>query len=338
MPTAANALAHLRTIVSAGIFASFFSIDRETGDVLSSDKETQAWLNALPMLSPSTPLAELVNMGLISALPKGLSLALKAPRYRPGREVFVYTTISHAYRYPSRPVGIYDSSAPLAFTHQAKLVAQEADEFLVEIAGTTTLQRFKKTDIWLWNEPTKLTADGGTFSGVHIDFREPFLRAQIAAAMMSLGMDIATLDLETEEGLALQERLVARLASRVRLSFIGRDQRYSGPRAGALLYQGQGVSFVQRAAALALLAPFSTLLAFDLQVAVGQTLSTRAPHAFLIATLRPTMQRYVIDPTWQEPLTRVRVAFFGPQPGHDRCLLSFEGNASTKVPEEAVSF
>ena len=92
--------------------------------------------------------------------------------------------------------------------------------------------------------------------------------------------------------------------------------------------------------AAAFLQAFARILAFEVQVAVGRTLSHDVPHGFVITTLRPSLGRYVCDPAWSEPLTALPVAFFGPRWGHDRRLESFEGDqdlvvrpAEIEVPE-----
>src|SRR5262249_16224228 len=105
---------------------------------------------------------------------------------------------------------------------------------------------------------------------------------------------------------------------------------------GALFTDGQGICFVQRAVAAAFLQVFARLLAFEVMVCTGRTLRTQSPHGFLVITLRPSLSRYVCDPAWHEPLTDLRVAFFGPGWGHDRCLPGFEGPLPLNVPPEAV--
>jgi hypothetical protein len=64
---------------------------------------------------------------------------------------------------------------------------------------------------------------------------------------------------------------------------------------------------------------------------VGRSLRLGVPHGFAVVTLRPSMARYVCDPAWSEPLTDLRVAFFGPGWGHDRRLVGFEGTQQLAV-------
>ena len=160
----------------------------------------------------------------------------------------------------------------------------------------------------------------------------------MCAAFLDLAPLVADLDFGKSDDVAkeTQVALVRRLARRVSMTYAGRGEGYAGPRAGALLSGGQGVCFVQRAAAAALLAPFSRLLAFDLAVGIGRTLRLGVPHGFLVLTLRPSLARYVVDPAWGEPLTDLRVAFFGPAWGHDRRLEGFEGPSQGRVAPEAV--
>jgi hypothetical protein len=60
------------------------------------------------------------------------------------------------------------------------------------------------------------------------------------------------------------------------------------------------------------------------------------PHGFAVVTLRPSLSRYVVDPAWGEPLTDLRVAFFGPGWGQDRRLEGLEGAQEIRVRPEAV--
>ncbi|MEZ4272832.1 MAG: hypothetical protein R3C68_15775 [Myxococcota bacterium] len=72
------------------------------------------------------------------------------------------------------------------------------------------------------------------------------------------------------------------------------------------------------------------------QLAIGRTLSHDIPHGFVIVTLRPSMQRYVCDPAWSEPLTPLCTAFFGPEWGHDRRLEGFEGHQERGVAPQHI--
>ncbi len=287
-------------------------------------------------MTPATTPDELVEGGLLSGVPVGLRQALDVPRYRVGRQVFVRTTVGHLPLERSKPVGYFSPSSPVAFTHRAQLLARQADNFTVEIEGTSTPLSFAKHDLFAWNEPTAFPAGVVSFAGVQIDYNDPLLKAHVAAALLEVAADIGQLDLASAEAESAQAKILHRITRRVRMSYAGRGEGYAGSRAGALACGGQGVCYVQRAVAAALLAPFSRLLAFDLQVANGRTLRLGVPHGFLVVTLRPSFSRFVVDPAWGEPLTDLRIAFFGPGWGHDRRLEGFEGAAEVRVPPEAV--
>jgi hypothetical protein len=336
LPNSRQAIERLRELVSGGDFLAAIAVDRKSGELLSP--EARAMFAALPAITPATTMEELVDLGLLHSLPHGLRRAREEPRYRAGRELFVRTSVSHRQIERVRPVGYFSAVAPLAFTHRALLRGQSGDALLVELEGAPTLLSFARTDVFAWNEPT-LIATGCTLSGVTVDYDDGLLKAHIAAAFIDIADELGKLDLsgDATQAAAMQAQLLHRVASRVRMSYAGHGEGYAGSRAGALLHGGQGVCFVQRAVAAALLAPFARPLAFDLQVGNGRTLRLGATHGFLIVTLRPSLARYVVDPAWGEPLTDLRVAFFGPSWGHDRRLDGFEGSADTRVDALAIN-
>jgi hypothetical protein len=338
-----HALDRFRDLVASGGFARAATIDRQTGELL--DAEARALFASLPAVTPATTVDELCELGLLIRPPANLSQAYARPKYRVGRELFVRTTVS--FKDDRRgAVGGFDAAASPAITHRATLKARHGDELLVEVGGVSSLLAFPKSEIFEWNEPHGVPATGGTLSGVQIDYNDPLMKAHVAAAMIDLADDVARLDFRAEDTVVRerQRALVHRLAARVRMSFVGRGDGYAGPRVASLLWGGQGVSFVQRAAAAALLQPFARLLAFELQVAVGRTLRHRVSHGFLVITLRPSLTRWVSDPAWAEPLTDLRIACFDAGWGHDRRLTGFEGQAETVVstaeldlPEQEVA-
>jgi len=73
---------------------------------------------------------------------------------------------------------------------------------------------------------------------------------------------------------------------------------------------------------------FTRTLGFEIQAAVGKTLRLGAMHAFAILLLRPSLKRFVSDVAWSEPLTDLRVAFFGPSWGQDRRLVGLKARKS----------
>ena len=330
-----NALERLAELVSTGELTSWLAVDQKSGEPVHPEARTL--FATLPSVSPASSADDVVELGLWPALPGNLKRALDAPRYRPGRDLFVRAPVSHEATDRHKPVGVHDASRPLAFTHLAELRGKAGENFVVDVAGSATPLRFSRTDVFAWNEPTVVPLSGA-LSGVQVDYNDPLLKAHVCAAYLDLAEAIGGLDFGKSDDLAKETQvgLVRRLARRVSMSYAGRGEGYAGPRAGALLSSGQGVCFVQRAAAAALLAPFAKTLAFDLAVGIGRTLRLGVPHGFLVLTLRPSLARYVVDPAWGEPLTDLRVAFFGPGWGHDRRLEGFEGAAPARVAPEAV--
>lgn len=331
-----RAVARLRDVVLTGGFASLAAVDRLTGDI--SSPEARALFSALPAITPATAPDELVDQGLLGRLPRNLQVAYERPKYFRGREVFVQTHVNRRARDRQRPVGEYRADAPLGFSHRGKLSSRRGGEFLIELEGAPDLLAVPQTDVYTWNEPCGVPPSGGALSGVQIDYNDPLLKAHVCAAYLELAQDIEALDFgkPADEQLAAQESLIARLAGRVCMRYAGSGEGYAGMRAGALLSDGQGVCFVQRAVAAGFLQAFARALAFEIQSAVGRTLRLGAPRGFVIVTLRPSMARYVCDPAWSEPLTELRVAFFGPGWGHDRCLIGFEGAQNVTVRPSEV--
>lgn len=328
-----RAVQRLRDALLAGTFERLIAIDPTSGEL--QDPDARALFASLPAVNPATAPDELVSQGLLPQVPKNLRRAFEKPKYRVGREVFVRTTVSHTSLDRDRPAGRFDPEGPTAFTHLAQLVGRTESSFWVEIEDAPEPLEFLQNDLFAWNEPSALPPQGGTLSGVDVDYNDPLMKAHICAAYLELADTIAALDFDHPAAFEQQRSLVYKLASRVRLSFSGREHGYRGARAGSLLSGGEGVSFTQRAVALAFLLAFGRVAAFDLQAAVGATLRLGVPHGFVILTLRPSMRRFVCDPTWREPLTHLEVAFFGPGWGHDRRLLAFEGHQQVTVrPDE----
>jgi len=333
--SARQAVERLRELTESGGLEALWVVDRQSGELLSP--EARGLFAALPAVTPATAPEELVEAGLLTAIPSGLRQALEAPRYKVGRGVFVRATVNYKPVDRTRPVGDFSSTAPVGFTHRAQLRAMRADNFLVDIEGASAPVPVAKTDVFAWNEPTSFPSGTVSLSGVQIDYNDPHLKGHVCAALLAVAADIAALDFGDAAVAAAQARLISRIASRVTMTYAGRGDGYAGSRVGALLHGGQGVCFVQRAVAAALLAPMARLLAFDLQVAVGRTQRLGVAHGFLVVTLRPSLARFVVDPAWGEPLTDLRVACFGPGWGHDRRLEGFEGTSEVRVPPEAIA-
>jgi hypothetical protein len=330
-----HAVERLRELVQSGELSAYLAAEKKTGEPMLGEARTL--FASLPAVTPATSAEEIVELGLWPALPHNLRRAFESPRYRLGRELFVRTTVSHQTTDRCRPVGSFDPGGAVAFSHRGELRGRAGDMFVVAIDGASSPLRFSRSDILAWNEPTPVPL-ASTLSGVQVDYNDPLLKAHVCAAYLELGPAALKLDFGADEAVTreLQVSLIRRVSARVRMSYAGRGEGYAGARAGALLSGGQGVCFVQRAAAMALLAPFARSLAFELQAAVGRTLRLGVPHGFAVVTLRPSLRRYIVDPAWGEPLTDLRVAFFGPGWGHDRRLERLEGTPDTRVPPEAI--
>ncbi len=333
--TPRQAVDRLREVAAGGELGAWLTVDAHSGEL--SRPEARALFTALPAVTPATSPEELVENGLVTSLPRGLRRALELPRYRPGREIFVRTNVALRRPERHRPVGAYAPSQPEGLTHRAVLKAHTDARFLVALEGAPSLLSFDKAQVFAWNEPIGVPPAGGNLSGVLIDYNDPAMKAHVCAGYIDVARSLPEIDFANVEAAAqAQSKLIYAIANRVRMTYAGRGEGYSGARAGALLSGGQGVSFVQRAVAAGLLSAFSRVLAFDLQVGIGRTLRLGAPHGFLVLTLRPSLDRYVVDPAWGEPLTDLRVAFFDEDWGHDRCLLGFEGLQEVRVPPSAI--
>lgn len=331
-----RAVQRLRESLFAGSFGSLVAIDPATGEILDAD--ARALLASLPAVTPATAPDELVSQGLLVKTPRNLRRVFDRPKYFAGRPVFIKTTVTHVATDRDQPVGRFDPEGPVEFTHLARLVRREENAFLVEVEGAPDFIRVEQAELFAWNEPSGVAPQGGTLSGVDIDYNDPLFKAHVCAAYLELADAIAELDYDAPDSeLADRQRaLVYRVASKVRCDFVGQGEGYRGARAGALLAHGQGVSFTQRAVAVGFLQAFSRVLSFDVQAAVGRTLRLAVPHGFAVVTLRPSALRYVCDPAWREPLTDLPVAFFGPGWGHDRRLVAFEGEQQVTVRPEEV--
>jgi hypothetical protein len=325
-----HSLDTFRDMVRSGGLERALEVDRHTGEIV--DAEARALFAALPAVSPAMTPEELVDHGLLDRVPANLQRAYDAPKYVVGRELFVKTNVGYRGS-RQRPAGYYDPAGESAFTHRAVLMARNGDDFLVHLDGAPSMLAFPRTEVYVWNEPTGVPAAGGTISGVHIDYNAPLFKAHVCAGYIDIAEELSALDFAAEAEIVRQKQkhLVHRLASRVRMTYAGRGEGYAGQRAASLLHGGQGVCFSQRAVAGAYLQAFARVLAFEVKIAVGRTLSLGVPHGFTVVTLRPSMRRYVSDPAWSEPLTDLRVAFFDASWGHDRRVVAFEGEQSITV-------
>jgi hypothetical protein len=326
-----RAVARLKELVQSGGFQRATAIDPLTGELVST--ESRALFAALPSITGATHPSELLDLGLLAKLPRGLAEVVQEPKYIFGRELFVQAHVNHRVRDPQRPVGEYRADADLGFTHRARSLGEDDDRFVLELEGAPALLRVAKTDIFAWNEPRGVPSSGGVLANVHIDYNEPLMKAQICAAFIDHAHDIELADFpgHPDDVKAQQERVISRLAARQHMRYAG-TEGYNGNMAGVLFTNGQGVCFVQRAVAAGFLQAFTRALAFEVMVCAGRTLKTDTPHGFVVVTLRPSMARYVSDPAWHEPLTDIRVAFFGPGWGHDRKLVGFEGLQDSDAP------
>ena len=331
-----RSLERMRELLDQGEFSDFSAVDSKTGRLLNP--EALALFSTLPSFTPASHPNEAVEKWLLRSLPKGLQKGRSLPRYRQGREVFVRTRVQRRSDSPRRSVGTYDESCPERVTHLGQLMAADGDDFLVAVQGHQQWLRFPRSHIFKWNQPTGAPSIGGHLSGVQIDYRDPRMKAYICAAFLELGADIEALDftLSLQDIEKQQRGLIHRLASRINMSYAGESDGYSGNRAGGLIDGGQGVCFVQRAVGASFLQAFSQILNFETQVAVGRTLRLDASHGFVVVTLFPSMRRFVSDPAWSEPLTDLRIAFFGPNWGHDRCLEHLEGEQELEVEESTI--
>ena len=244
--------------------------------------------------------------------------------------LFVEMNIKHEVINSRYPVGVYDPQAAIGYSHRAILVGKRDKSWVVRLP---TVQEepveflFAEEAILKWNEPYGPTAEPCTISGVRIDYHEPFMKALISAGLFALAGDLPRLDFTKNQETILTQQIamVRKLIGHMNMQQLGKGQGYIGPKAAPLFYQGFGVSFVQRAVLATYLAAFGHLIGFEIQIAVGRTLRKKCPHGFLIVLFRPSLKRFVADPTWKEPLTDLDVAFFGPHWGHDRRLVGFEG-------------
>lgn len=319
------------------------AVDPATGE--ASDPQARALFTALPAVTPATSLEELVTLGLLAHLPAGLASAYERPKYVRGREVFVRAPADFGGVELGRPVGAYREGEPVAVTHRGVLRGRRGDAFVVELAGASAPLVVPQAELVALNEPVPVPTEGASSSGVLVDYAEPMLKAHLTAAFIALADELESLTyLASDDEVAkVQRRLLHALVSRVRMTYPGRGAGYAGPKAGALLSGGQAVCFAQRTAVAAYLQPFARLLALELQLAIGKTLRLGVLHGFLVVTLRPSWQRWVVDPAWGEPATELRVAFFDRGWGHDRRLVALAGEPSVAVrpsdidlPEEAA--
>src|SRR5690606_35581722 len=154
-------------LVHSGDFQNFLQVDRQSGELHSA--EAKAIFSALPVVSPSTTPEELVDHGVIPRVPKDLRRALEMPRYTTHRPLFVRTTASHTKASAHKAVGGFDPKGPESFTHLAELLGQSNDAFVVRVDDRKEPLTIPKPNVFAWNEPATLPAQGAQLSGVHID-------------------------------------------------------------------------------------------------------------------------------------------------------------------------
>ena len=130
-----QAVAKFKSLMEAGKLQSYYDAYNGKVDDPQLKAEAAALFKELPRIDVNTDPAKLVALGLITTAPKGVDFVEKSPRYLPGRQVMVRTTLQTKDRSTS-VFGTYDPNGNVGITHKASLAGEDGDNFLVKIDGS----------------------------------------------------------------------------------------------------------------------------------------------------------------------------------------------------------
>lgn len=198
LTTQQQAVSELRALVKDGKLASMLAAEAKTGKL--TNPEAEKIFAALPTLTAATTAKDLLDLGLISKIPEGLTeMYATAPRYFVGRQVLVNVPVDTDFKTPAT-FHTYKEGGEKRVTHRAYVVGESGGQFKVLVDGKTDPILIPKSEIYRLNEGQQIAGKSGQAYGAKVDYaNDPIMKAKICAALVKLDDLIGKLDFRTSD-------------------------------------------------------------------------------------------------------------------------------------------
>ncbi len=326
------AVKQMRALVKNGGLEKYYEAAIGLADAAAKQKALDLFA-ALPAITPGITGDEMVRLGLWTTAPRGVDAAMAQPRYVPGRQVMVKTTV-HSDLGNEQTFLAYKADGVQAVTYRAELAGERGDDFLVRVdkaGGGYQEITVPKKEIYALNQPHQPVMKDGVVTdiGKRADYNDPLLKAKLAQAAIEMDEIVGQLDfarkpagkimglLKPQKSAAeLQRQALKVIHDTIQMKYSSGDVwkepgRDGGNDVGRLAIRGHGVCYDQAGVMFGMLLPFQSLLAFDVQFVSGGTYRHakvgdknpfgRGAHGWLQITYRPSMEIRICDRTWRQP-------------------------------------
>lgn len=337
------AVEQLRLVMKSGKLDDYYmaAIDMKNDPALK--QQALDLFNALPAITPVTGAQEMVRLGLWTAAPKNIDFMAKSPRYLPGRQVLVKTSV-HSEVFDDREFLSYKEGGVQAVTYRASLVGEKGDSFLVKVDGRQEPLEVPKIDIYDLNQPDDIRGQTPKVGWSSVSYTDAFTKAKVCEAAFKMRDLVARIDFAKSEAHAdkggflsffrrfkhekkvvdIQQDCVSVVHDVIDMKYpttATRDLpgRVSSGSPGRRAVHGLGVCNQQAEVMAALLAPFQGLIGVDIQMMNGgvyRDIKTRGQnpfrgggHTWLQISYRPSMDLRICDRTWRQPNKEADVAY-----------------------------
>lgn len=323
----------MRELVKSGELKNYYEAAIDLSHPELKDEALKLF-EALPQLDTRTKPADFVRLGFWPSLPVGLDAVHTSPRFLPGRQVLVETTVNDDL-WDTQNFLAYKEGGRTARTYRATLAGEAGDDFLVKVDGKDEPIRVPKAKVYALNQPHQYDGEVIRDYGVAktIDYRSPLMKAKLAETALKMAPMVEKLDFTkpppknkrpsnvllggADETATELQRRCARVAHDVinmkypKPELYKEPGRYSGEDAGRLAVCGIGMCVEQASVMLGMLLPFRDALGIDVQYLHGPVyrLAKKGEnpfvggegHGWLQLTYRPSMELRICDRTWQQP-------------------------------------
>ncbi|MDP7038035.1 MAG: hypothetical protein QGI45_02675 [Myxococcota bacterium] len=318
-----QAVVKFKSLMQSGKLQSYYDAYNGKVDDPQLKAEAVALFKELPTIDINTDPAKLVALGLITTAPKGIDFAQKSPRYLPGRQVMVRTTLQTQDR-SNGVFGTYDPNGNVGITHKASILGEEGDKFLIQIDGSDDPIKLSKKEIYELNQPQVFPERPFTLNGVKVDYAHEGTKAKLCEALIKMDPHLSQIDFtksnqDSSTGVAafftgggaaktqgLQEKCVRAVHDVIKMRYSHDMNR--GDEVGVLAMGSDGQCYSQAAVNAALLNPLTKLLGVDMRFINGRVFRNASGdppfnggnHGWLQVTYRPSMETKITDRTWMQ--------------------------------------
>lgn len=342
----AEAVKKMKQLITTGKLRDYYdaAIGAVNNPTLAA--EAKALFAALPAITPTSHAADMVKMGYWTVAPRGIEQVLELPRYVPGRQVIVETTVDSTWHGNSNDFSTW-AAADAKFltymeggsrwrTYKAVLTGENGDNFLVKVEGREQPIEIPKREVYKWNQPYEY---GGGYGG-GTSYEDPFMKAKLAEAAICMDPLVQQLDF-TNTGPKKNDGLLVAFGSNAKLrsseqileacativhdsidmvySSNGQPARSGGGGSGRMAIRGVGACNSHARVMFDLLLPFQNSLGLDLQFHGGPTYTNARDndniarggggHCWISWTMRANLKHMVTDLTWNQPAYSLGLAY-----------------------------